>query len=241
MIRDILSYILDLAYPRKCLLCREILPFYHKDFLCEDCRREIPFLEQPVCQKCGMKVAQGDTLCYRCQKESFAFERNISPFDYRCVREAIKHFKFRCFKGDAGPLAQLMVEYIERYSVDFSHIDAVIPVPLHPKKRKIRGFNQTELLARELCRLTGLHYGGDVLERVKNTVPQSQLNHGQRSKNIQSAFAVASDAQVEGLRFLMIDDIFTTGSTLNECAKTLYRSGAKEVYTFTLSVVCNEE
>ena len=127
-----------------------------------------------------------------------------------------------------------MAEYLLKYHEELLvKTDVLVSVPLHPKKEKYRGFNQTHILCEKISEKTGLVFERRVLERKRETVAQSELNPEERKVNLKDAFGVTGD--VAGKRVLLVDDIFTTGTTCNECAKELYRAGAKEVMVFALS------
>ena len=114
-------------------------------------------------------------------------------------------------------------------------------VPLHPNKLRFRGFNQAEILCEGLAKETGMYHVPGVLERRVDTLPQSSLKAAQRKENLKNVFGVAKKEAIEGKRILLLDDIFTTGTTLQECTRTLLRAGAAAVRIYCLSVVCKEE
>ena len=113
--------------------------------------------------------------------------------------------------------------------------DIVLPVPLHPKRLKERGFNQSGLLAKEFSRMQGLPVSFDLLIRKNWTEPQTRLNRKERLENVKGAFSLCDASAVRGRRVLLIDDVFTTGTTLSECAKTLKKAGASEVHVLTVT------
>lgn len=240
------SYFLDWIYPPKCVICSELLTMASKDrFVCQECRKEIPFIKSPVCLKCGKHLEvcmdKADRICPECNRRSSAYERGYAAFSYDIMKKSISHFKFKCFKNDSIGLARLMYEFmVLNFEDEFLEYDIVIPIPIHMKKRKARGFNQSELLAEELCRLSNKKYNPDILRRVKNTIPQSSLDPIERRKNLMDAFDLSDKNAVIDKNILLIDDIFTTGNTINECAKILYREGAVKVSFFVLSVVSKE-
>ena len=114
-------------------------------------------------------------------------------------------------------------------------LDGIVPVPLHPKRLRWRGFNQAVLLAREVGREWRLPMDPFVLRRSRNTSPQTQLPEEERRKNVRRAFEIAAEKSVKGKSLLLVDDVYTSGATVNECSRTLMRAGAKEVYVLTLA------
>lgn len=146
----------------------------------------------------------------------------------------IARFKFQNDSYSGEVLAGLMAEFAKKESLDLDWVDVMTAVPLHPIKRRERGFNQVDILCKRLSKDLGVTYQEEVLRRTRHTTPQSRLSINERRQNIKDAF-VAKDC--EGMHILLVDDIFTTGSTANACAKALYRAGAKEVRVLCLSVV----
>lgn len=242
------SKIFDWFYPPHCIVCGELLPLHHKDkWLCDLCCKKIPFLLPPFCSKCGAELEKEENKftigeCLDCSHSSFAFEKGFSAFHYATVKKSIHYFKFRGVKKDGIGLAMLMKKFMEQnFKEEFMSYDFMLPVPIHPKKKKQRGFNQAEILTEELSKLTGMPWNPKLLYRTKNTKPQNALTPDERKTNIENAFAVSEPKTVENQKILLIDDIFTTGSTIHECAKCLLRAGANEVGFFALSTVAKEE
>lgn len=234
------NMILQWFYPPHCILCGKIMKTGTKEILCSECKNTLPWKEGAVCQKCGRSVYLNETYCERCQKANFVFEKGVAVFSYADVRDAIAHFKFKYWKRDAVPLAKLMGDYLLTYYPELQEqSDLLIPVPMYEKKQKVRGFNQSELLAKLLAERFGKPYSANNLKRIRHTAPQSLLNAEQRRENIKGAFSLENGEEVEGKTILLIDDIFTTGTTINECSKVLYANGAKRVLFFGLSVAEN--
>ena len=147
------------------------------------------------------------------------------------VREAIHALKYRGLRVASGPLARLMVEYLERNPVQ---VDIIVPTPLHPRRLRSRGYNQSELLARAIAKSHGLSARQDLLSRVRNPSPQVEAqSRDDRRTNVIGSFACHGD--VQGLSALLIDDVATTGSTLSECAGVLKAAGALRVHALTLA------
>ncbi len=230
--------ILQWFYPPRCVLCGKLIKIGQQDILCNNCQNTVQWKEGAVCQKCGRSIYTNEKYCERCQKANFVFEKGIAVFSYSDVRDAIAHFKFHYWKRDAVPLAKLMGDYLlTHYTELVEQTELLIPVPMYEKKQKIRGFNQSELLAKAISKRIEKPYSANNLKRIRNTQPQSLLNAEQRKQNIKGAFSVENVEEIKGKTVLLIDDIFTTGTTVNECSKVLYESGAKSVLFFSLAVV----
>jgi ComF family protein len=150
------------------------------------------------------------------------------------LRKVVQKFKYGRRVSLGKPLGRLLVTGCEEFLRECD-VDLIIPVPLHSKRLRWRGFNQSVLLARQVSRVYGVSMDPFVLLRTKETPPQTQLSEDERRKNMRGAFAVNSDRSVDGKRILLIDDVYTSGATVNECSRTLRRAGAKEVYVLTLA------
>lgn len=225
--------ILKLLFPPRCAVCTEVLATTAwEDHLCKECKEKIPFIPQDVCPHCGGKTENGG-FCDFCLK-SFAFSAAFAAFPYEKVRSSIHLFKYDGGKEIGRGLGQLMAEYLLQYHAELlSEVDILLAVPLFPQKEKQRGFNQTHILCEKISEKTGLIFQKDGLIRTRATVAQSTLTPEERRENLKGAFAVTED--FTGQRILLVDDIFTTGATCNECARELYRAGAKEVMIFALA------
>lgn len=223
--------LIELIYPPRCAVCGEVLRMEERQgFLCGSCR-QIPYFPMEKCPHCGGSTKGG--FCESCLK-GFAFSRGCSAFSYATVRQAIHLFKYEGDKKIGIGLGKLMGVYLTQGDPLLTErADMIMAVPLHWKKEKSRGFNQTHILCEEISKKTGIPFQRDGLMRKRDTVAQSILSHEERKENLQDAFEAT--AGVEGKRVLLVDDIFTTGTTCNECAKVLYRAGADEVMIFTLS------
>ena len=231
--------LLDIFFPPRCAVCTGILSLEERnDFLCEDCREDLPCFPKGECPHCG-----GETktygFCELCLKE-FAFSDACAVFPYEMVRDAIHLFKYDGDKTIGYGLGDLMAEYLLKKQRELlEKADVMVSVPLHPRKEKFRGFNQTHILCERISERTGLPFEKDGLERKRETIAQSELNPEERKMNLKDAFSAKKD--FTGKTVLLVDDIFTTGTTCNECAKELYRAGAKEVVVFSLSAAGTKE
>lgn len=222
-----------LLFPPRCALCGQVLAVKEWDEgLCRACKADMPCFPADECPRCGGKTDTGG-FCGDCLR-TFAFESACAAFPYEKVREAIHLFKYQGGKEFGAGLGRLAAAYLLRAHGELlAQTDFMMPVPLHPKKEKRRGFNQTILLCRAVSAETGLPVCERGLARRKDTAPQSLLSVEERKENLRDVFAVTAD--VAGKRVLLVDDIFTTGTTCNECARALYRAGAACVRVFCLA------
>ena len=222
-----------ILYPPHCAICGDILKTNRwKESLCTSCEKEIPFFPAEICPHCGGKTDTAG-FCDFCL-QSFTFESACASFPYEILRESIHLYKYKNGYDLGHTFGRLMAEYLLTFHEELLvKTDVILAVPLHPKKEKQRGFNQTHLLGMGLSEKTGLPFQETGLIRTRNTVAQSLLSPVERKNNLKDAFQTTED--FTGKRILLLDDIFTTGTTCNECAKVLYRAGAKEVSVFCLA------
>jgi ComF family protein len=218
---------LDLLFPPRCLGCGD-----WDSFLCPRCKESLPKLKPPYCTLCGAPLDRGN-LCPQCAEKPLAIDGIRSPFLYQgLVRDAIHSLKYGRLKALAQPLSQLLFEYLSSHPLP---ADTLLPVPLHPKRIRERGYNQSSLLARELGRLIHLPVIENSLFRLRNTPPQVRLTSAEeRHANVQGAFECKGQ-ELYGKHILLIDDVCTTGATLNACALALKGAGVISVWGLTLA------
>ncbi len=215
--------LLTILFPNHCFLCRAVLPMHQR--LCGDCLPRAPYILPPVCPQCG----RSEDVCI-CGGHTHAFERCVSPFYHEdMVRDSILRLKQEYDTAVAEGFAAEMAEVIRREYGGIA-FDLVTSVPLHKKDLHARGFDQAQGLAVALARRLGLPYAA-VLTKLIQTQPQKELTAIRRRGNLLGVFDVT--AEVEGRTILLVDDVITTGSTLEECAKMLKIFGAAEVYAVT--------
>ncbi len=224
--------VLDLVFPPRCQVCGAADAFP----LCGECWARFPRISWPVCDVCGRPLRGPPDLVFTCvpcrrRREPLrvrAFGRYDGP-----LREAVHALKYRGKLGLVEPLGRGLAE-VAAQDPRLSGVDAIVPVPLHPRREGQRGFNQAE----ELARVVSVQLGRPVrkaLVRVRDTPSQTELDEDQRRRNVREAFAVRG--RVDGLRLLLVDDVVTTGSTLGECAAILRRAGAEDVYAVAVAMV----
>lgn len=219
--------VLDLLFPPWCVGCGAV-----GSLLCSSCQAALPRLSPPLCVRCGKPLSFG-TLCYECENRPMEIDgiRSIFRFD-GAVRQAILSFKYKNVKALAAPLAQLMKEYLCAHPLPG---DVLVPLPLHPRRLRQRGYNQSSLLSVELGKLASLPVVEGSLVRLKNTPPQTRTKSAaERQSNVVGAF-ICRDQRLEGRRILLIDDVCTSGATLDACATALKAAGATSVWGLTLA------
>lgn len=222
----------NLTYPLRCPVCdRPVWP--RGQGICLFCLKDLKAIGDPVCEKCGKKLMVDTGLCHDCKEKNHIFTRCRSVFEYSSAKEMIYRFKYAGRREYARVFAfltgKILAEYI--FANDF---DCIVSVPISRKRLLKRGYNQAEEYGRELSALTGIPFFDDSVRRVKNTAPLKCLNPSQRQKNLKNAFKKGKNV-VKSKRILLVDDIYTTGATMDACAGILLESGASCVYGLTLS------
>lgn len=228
--------LLRLLYPPSCALCGQRLPPPRRLGLCPECWRGVPLLRLPCCQACGRPLSADEApggLCLDCRLEAPPIVVRAAAA-YREPLISLLHLcKFDFWAPAASQLSELLDERFHAAFPDWLP-EALVPVPLHPRRLRWRGFNQSLILAGALGRRRGLPII-EPLRRVRDTVPQARLPHEARRTNMRGAFTVRRTSRVSGARLLLIDDVTTTGGTLYEAARTLLEAGAAEVRAYVVA------
>ncbi len=232
--------LIDMLYPVRCPVCREIVvPKGQR--ICGGCKDKFRLIEEPRCKKCSKPVEfEEQEYCSDCMRKDFHYVRGYSVWIYDAVmKESIADFKYRNKKENAKfYLEELLSHY--REAINKLALDALIPVPIHRSKHKLRGYNQAAILAWGIGRELGIPVLNELLIRVKKTLPQKQLDDRERLENLKEAFRInrkAADSYRKQLnRVLLVDDIYTTGSTVEACTGILLEHGVREVYFATLCI-----
>ena len=214
-INSIFASFLNILYPPKCIACAKVLAQDTLLHICASCQTKLEFVDEK---------AYGD----------FAFLHVRSFFEYSDIlRGIILEIKFskKAYKMDS--LADVALSFICDFSNDYAGFDGVIPVPLHANRLRERGFNQAEVFAKKIAEAAGLPLCCDLCIRTVDTVPQAMMNMDNRQGNVSGVFSIAEGADVFGKKFVLVDDVFTSGETLNSLAHTLRECGAKSVVCIT--------
>ena len=232
---SILEGVKDLLFPCRCLACDRQLGRNRLPLLCNTCCSLLSPAVSPLCTCCGLPFFSGeDHLCGDCLQNRFAFDRTRSMFLYQDpVSSLLLQFKFGGRLTGLATLAALAEQ--AGAGALFKTPDLVLPVPLHIKRLRSRGFNQSLLLARSCFPGWRQKIRTDLLLRHQPTIPQTSLSGRARRNNLKGAFTIHRPQEIAGRDILLVDDVFTTGSTLHECAKTLSRAGAARIEAFTLA------
>ncbi len=219
-------------YPTRCPICDD--PAWPTDRgICFSCMKKLKANAGFFCEKCGKKLTPGDGLCNDCKTKGHVFERCRSAFEYDGISESLYRFKYLGRREYAKVYAGLSVEVLRDY-LTIIKPDVITPVPLSREKENKRGYNQALDLCVALSAETGIPVLPDTVRRVKNTAPMKLLSPSERQKNLKNAFKSGENV-VKSKRVLLVDDIYTTGATMDACAEILYGEGADSVYCLTIS------
>lgn len=227
--------VLDIFFPKRCPVCLRALPFGNK-LICDPCRSKIRYVEEPTCLKCGKPIADlTREYCLDCAEEMPPYERGIAYAEYSSfyMRRMLSEVKYR---ENAAVLDFPCSDFAARKGKEIRSFGAevLIPVPIHKKKRKIRGYNQATEIANRIGKSLSIPVDDMFLFRTENTGAQKERSKEERAKNLQNAFSVCSEKTYE--KVLLVDDIYTTGATVSCCAETLKEAGVKEVYVLVLAI-----
>jgi competence protein ComFC len=233
--------LLDFVYPQHCVICKKYLRREEKD-ICEVCWNSLVILTEPFCPYCKSFLEEGDTTCGFCKSAGEFSEdhkillvRSLGRFD-DYYQELIHRFKYGKKIPLGKRLGQRLGETINDDSI-FLESDFLIPVPLHKSRYRERGFNQSDIVAEGISKITGLSVLKNVLKRKKNTKDQTNLSREQREENVRGAFVVSEPEMINGKKIILVDDVITTGATLSECARMLKQAGAEKILGMTIAVV----
>lgn len=243
----ILKNIVNFIFPCHCIICDEVLPYGDKienEYICNECKDKIEFIKEPTCKKCGAMINENDEMfCERCKidlREDFEFGFGLCRYN-DAIKESLHRIKYSGRKEYIGfyakCIAKIYHEKIKLISPDF-----LVPVPIHKNRFRERNFNQATVLAYAISRELekygiNIEVNENLIYRTKNTKVLNKLDNDARKNELYDAFKVNN---IDGtIKVLIVDDIYTTGETINTMAKVLKNEGIKEVYFVTIAVVDN--
>lgn len=225
--------VLQLLFPRRCPVCDGIVrPFGEK--ICPECLSKLKVVASPWCMRCGKKLTEEREFCSDCKRREHKYDRARTLYEYGCAAPSIYRFKY----GGRQEYGEFFGEEMGRYLGDFirrAHPDVIVPIPLYCGKLRKRGYNQAACLAKALGRSLGLPVDEKLVKRVRNTAPMKRLNPAERQNNLKKAFIIGRNDVKLYDRIILVDDIYTTGTTLDEVAALLKAHGVSKVYCVTLA------
>jgi ComF family protein len=235
--QKISKYFLDLIFPVKCIGCGLV----NNGYICPPCLRSIEIKKTFQCIDCGFNVSLGQT-CGLCRDRN-QIDRLFVSTDYEnpLVKKAIQSFKYKFIKELAHPLSEVMASYLKFLSRDkkfslFTEDTLIIPMPLDKRRFNWRGFNQAELIANLLAEKYLIKASSNIVDRKFNKTHQADiLDREKRLGNVKNIFKITKPEEIKNKRIILVDDVSTTGSTLNECARLLKDAGAIEVFGLVIA------
>lgn len=220
------SAIWDIIFPKKCINCKK-----EGSYLCEDC---LSLIEINPFTYCLCEKMEKRSSCEKCKNRNLDKIFSAASFNNRIVKEAIHKLKYNYIEELSAPLAILVLSHLQAVNCPIDKNFIISPVPMHIKKEKRRGFNQSEKIAKLISESTGIPLSASLI-KIKETRPQMELNKEERSQNIKGCFAVKNGEEFKNKTVLLLDDLYTTGNTMDECAKVLKENGAKEVWGLSVA------
>ncbi len=225
-------------FPSRCKTCGALLDHPAERVLCRACLGEIVPARLPFCPRCGRFYDGVDEphLCLDCltAPPAFTLQRSAAKYMGR-LKDALLLLKYRKFRPLGRDLARFALEAARKDDRLWEGVDLIVPVPLHPARARERGFNQAAVLAREMGGLRGIPVETKALKKVRNAPPQTTLEKAGRRTSVRGAFRAVRPERIRGRTVLLVDDVYTTGSTLRECAAVLAAAGARDVRAITVA------
>lgn len=235
-IEAIKSFFLDLVFPVSCLNCRKLQTNQSPEkYLCQECFQKISPKTELECAFCSSRSQNGKTCLFCRQDHSLDYLWSAASYENSIVKKLIWTYKYNFVPGIKTPLLRLLAKFIKQKRIDkifenYRKEILVTAVPLHPLRLNWRSYNQSELLAQELAQKFNLEVNFLTLKKSSNTKPQAEIeNKSERIKNAQGVFACSNPEKIKGKTIILVDDVTTTGSTLDQCAEVLKKSGAEKV------------
>ena len=228
-----LEIILNMIFPKRCAVCDSVLPLGQKE-ICEKCKKSLAYFTGALCLKCGKPVKEEEEFCYDCKKKEHFYNQGAALFPYEYIRPSLYRFKYAGRK-EYGIFYGRQMAACFREKKEQWKPQALVPVPMYKRKEKKRGYNQAELIAKELSKSWKIPVYTKLVVRCKNTKPMKEIVGTDRQNNLKKAFKLgANDVKLNTI--IIIDDIYTTGSTIDAVARVCRKAGIKNIYFMTVSI-----
>ena len=226
--------ILDLLFPRRCAVCDNITDRFGSG-VCRGCKEKIVYIKAPFCMKCGKQLqSEEEEFCLDCRKKKHEYIQGTALYDYGSMADSLFRFKYAGRQEYAEFYGRELYEKKAEWLAAVRP-DALIPVPVHISRKRKRGYNQAELITRALSEHSGIPVNTKLVSRVRKTLPQKNLSERERQNNLKRAFKIRQN-DVKLSTIVIIDDIYTTGSTIDAMAQVLKSAGIQKVYYMALAV-----
>ncbi len=228
-IRNMGTWLLTLIYPSDCVMCKRLLR-KNERYVCGECRVKVEYIAGVTCMKCGKEVTDREQeYCQDCSKHIRTYIKGFPAMEYKePVSDGLWEFKYNNMRSYGRYFASEIVK-AKGKDIKMVNPEVLIPIPVHKSKLIKRGYNQAELLADELGSMLNIPVEKDILKRTINTLPQKELDNQERENNLKKAF-VCGDKIVKYNKVMLVDDIYTTGATIEACAGALKNAGIKQIY-----------
>lgn len=228
---DLLGWI----FPRRCPVCHEIVED-GRELCCKICRGKLPYVSEPFCMKCGKPVLSDEIeFCRDCTSKKHVYRKGRAPFLYdHLMKQSIAKFKYEGRQEYAAFYAEEILRKCGK-EMRLWGAEVLVPIPLHAGRRRKRGYNQAELLAKELSKRSGIPVDTKLIFRKKKTKAQKNLDHKERYSNLKNAFSIR-EGNIPYHKIILVDDIYTTGSTIDEAARILQSAGIQTVFFLCICV-----
>lgn len=235
MVKSVSEKVLNMIYPSACALCGDLLGKAER-YICAACEVSLPRVTEPACFKCGKEISDNEAeICEDCSRYTRSYVRGFPAMNYdEAFKESIAAFKYHG-KRDYGKYFAYEIARSRGRDIAEINPEALIPIPLHKKKLQKRGYNQAEVIARELGRRLDIPVDDKILIRTVNTLPQKRLNGTERQNNLKKAFH-SKEKRVKYNKIMLVDDIYTTGTTVEACTKVLHDAGVKDIYYTSICI-----
>ena len=226
----------DLLFPPRCPICDGVLAAEERRRrICADCRGKLQYIREPRCMKCGASLrGEEEEYCRVCAKHRHRFERGLALYEYASVRTSIYRFKYSGRREYAAFFGREMARCFGAQLAEWG-VQQLVPIPLHAAKERSRGYNQAAELAAECGRILNMPVAKKLVRRVRSTRPMKLLSARERQLNLKNAFHITQDV-VKSDVVALVDDIYTTGSTMDAVAEVLLRAGVRKVYCISLAI-----
>lgn len=232
--RTLLAEAVNLLYPPRCPICDEVLAPGRQ--ICLACRKKVVRMKEPVCKRCGKQLDDmRREYCLDCSRKTQRYQQGKAVFVYQgAIRQSMYRFKYANRREYARFYAREAAELYRKW-ITGHNIEVIVPVPIYEKKQRRRGYNQAEVFARALGRELDIPVDAGLVRRVRNTTPQKELNDKERKANLKNAFQLSCNI-VKYKQILLVDDIYTTGSTMDAVAEVLQSGENTRIYYICISI-----
>lgn len=229
-----MNFLVELLFPRRCPVCDKPVDKMG-NYICKKCQEHIRYVQSPYCLKCGKELKTStEEYCEDCKNAAHIFDRGRAVYEYESIKEAVYRFKYAGRREFAEFFGKQTADILGKEIKGWKP-DVIVPVPLHKEREKKRGYNQAALLAKEVSKCLDIPVNDKIIYRSRATVPQKELNGKERQNNLKNAFKIGQN-DVKLKTIIVVDDIYTTGATMDEMAQCLKSAGAEKIYCISLAI-----